>query len=422
MKLLNKASLLFFLTVIPIIIGSYFVFVFAILKINVSHIDQNLTEEKLHFEKQLNKTDLLFKEHIFKEDHFELYPIEKGQAFKEGIFNLEIYDSLEMEFEPYRELNASIMVHKVPYALVLKEPLIENSTIYFSAAIACIVFIVLVVLPAFLMNRYVMINLWHPFYSSLKNLRNFDPKKEQLPEFEESKVFEFEELNQSLTKMTKKIHQDFHAQKGLFDIISHEIQTPLAVIRNQIDEMFQSSNLKEEEHVALGKINQMISRISRLSQNTLLLSRIENGQFSDTAIVDVKARLNYYLEEFSPLISDKEIKVEVNHPQIQIEKYMNLFLFDVLIRNTLQNAVRHNVHGGTIYIEYSNYNYKIINSGIEPTEKAEDLFKKFKKSSNSTQSIGLGLSLVKSICDRYDFTIYYDYLTDSKKHCVKIIW
>ena len=55
MKLLNKASILFFLTIIPIIIGSYFVFVIAILKINVSHIDQNLTEEKLHFEKQLNK-------------------------------------------------------------------------------------------------------------------------------------------------------------------------------------------------------------------------------------------------------------------------------------------------------------------------------------------------------------------------------
>jgi len=422
MKLLNKASLLFFITVIPIIVGSYFVFVFAILKINVSHIDQNLKEEKLHFEKQLNTTDLLFKEHIFKEDHFELYPIEKNDKFKEGIFNLEIYDSLEMEFEPYRELNAKILVHNVPYALVLKEALIEDSTIYFSAAIACVVFILLVILPAFLMNRYVMSNMWHPFYASLKNLKNFDPKKEQLIEFEESKIFEFQELNESLTKMIKKIHQDFHAQKGLFDIISHEIQTPLAVIRNQIENMFQSQNLKEEEHEALGKINQMISRISRLSQNTLLLSRIENGQFSDAGSVDVKSRLNFFLEEFGPMLLDKEIHVEVNHPQLPVEKYMNSFLFDVLIRNTLQNAIRHNVHNGTLYIEYSNYSYKIVNSGLEPSEKTEDLFKKFKKSGNSSQSIGLGLSLVKSICDRYEFTIYYDYQTDAKKHCVKIIW
>jgi len=90
---------------------------------------------------------------------------------------------------------------------------------------------------------------------------------------------------------------------------------------------------------------------------------------------------------------------------------MNPYLAEILFVNLIKNAIRHNVSKGEIIIEQGKSTINISNSGPKKEMNSEDLFKRFHKSSKSSESLGLGLSIVKKICEVYNFDITYSYST-----------
>ena len=92
-----------------------------------------------------------------------------------------------------------------------------------------------------------------------------------------------------------------------------------------------------------------------------------------------------------------------------VEVTINPTLADILISNLLQNAIRHNQEAGKIVVSIMNKSFSISNSGEALKIDKEDLFVRFKKNDGSKDSLGLGLSIVKSIIDSYGFTISYSY-------------
>ena len=89
---------------------------------------------------------------------------------------------------------------------------------------------------------------------------------------------------------------------------------------------------------------------------------------------------------------------------------MNIALADILISNLLQNAIRHNEEGGKISIHTDQYTLSISNSGKPLSIDPKDLFVRFKKDDSSIDSLGIGLSITKSILDSYSYSISYHYL------------
>ena len=85
----------------------------------------------------------------------------------------------------------------------------------------------------------------------------------------------------------------------------------------------------------------------------------------------------------------------------------NDLLAETLIDNLLKNAVKHNVDNGYIEVKYAKGQLTIINSGLPTNVKPAFLFKRFKKSSDSPDSTGLGLSIVHQICKIHGFTVKY---------------
>ena len=88
---------------------------------------------------------------------------------------------------------------------------------------------------------------------------------------------------------------------------------------------------------------------------------------------------------------------------------MNAALAEILITNLFQNAIRHNTIGGKIMIDIKNNSLIIANTGEPLTIKPNDLFVRFKKNDASKESLGLGLSIVKSITQLYNYSITYNY-------------
>lgn len=420
MKLLNRATKQYILISLPVLLLGLTVFYFVIHKINVYHVDENLKEEAEHFEEQLNLKKSLNIEEDFSEDHFTLHRIQEGEHFEESFKTIKIYDKEEDEVELYREFVSEIEIYGDRFELVLRDSLLEDSTIIYGSVAFFSCFLLFLLVFAVVLNRKSSQTLWLPFYDTLEKIENYRSNSETETVFPNESISEFNQLNVSLNKMTKKIYQDFHLQRNLFDMISHEIQTPLSVIRSHIEILFQSKNLTEEEFNQLSQINRTVNKLSRLNRSILILSRIENGFYKELEDVDIYQRIKLLLEEFELPIEEKNLRVEVNRSLVF--KKIHPVLVDILIRNLLQNAVRHNVENGYIKIEFTHRKLSVKNSGKHLKDSPENMFKKFTKSSDSESSIGLGLSLIKAICELNEFSINYKYTHETLEHNLEVGW
>ena len=73
---------------------------------------------------------------------------------------------------------------------------------------------------------------------------------------------------------------------------------PLAICRNRLEMLMEDENLSESQLEELMKTHQTLEHITKLNKSLLLLSKIENGQFTDTTQVEVNKLLRQYLEDY----------------------------------------------------------------------------------------------------------------------------
>ena len=85
----------------------------------------------------------------------------------------------------------------------------------------------------FFINRKIYKWAWNPFFKNLSKLKHYDMTQKEPIQLETSKITEFEELNRVITTLIDQVKKDFQNLKEFNENISHEIQTPLAIITKQ---------------------------------------------------------------------------------------------------------------------------------------------------------------------------------------------
>jgi signal transduction histidine kinase len=206
--------------------------------------------------------------------------------------------------------------------------------------------------------------------------------------------------------MIEKSRKDYENLKEFTENTSHEIQTPLAIIKSKAELLLQEGNLKPANLEDVGKIYEAANRLSKLKKGLSMLSKIENNQFEEVEPIDVAKFLDKKISNFEELIEMKHIeltKVYNGHPTL----ILNNTLTYVLITNLINNAIKHNVDNGTIHIKLNDNELTIENTGNPTTEDPEKFFQRFKKGSNAYDSSGLGLALIKKVCEIYQMSIRY---------------
>src|SRR5207244_9063407 len=88
---------------------------------------------------------------------------------------------------------------------------------------------------------------------------------------------------------------------------------------------------------------------------------------------------------------------------------MNSELADILLNNLLSNATRHNVSGGNIKIEMTKKSLCVSNSSLQKALDPVRLYSRFYKQEGTAGQNGLGLSIIKQICDVSGFKIDYSF-------------
>jgi len=269
-----------------------------------------------------------------------------------------------------------------------------------------ILFILLVAL--FLINRLFLNNLWKPFNTTLQQIKQFNLSGKEKLHLEQSNISEFTELNNAVTIMTNRVSQDYDEIKNFTENASHEIQTPLAIIKSKLELLSQSENLKEEQMNTIQSVYEATNRLSKLNQSLILLTKIDNQQFKESEEVNISILINKHLSNYEELIAAKLITIKKNIDD-NVKMNMNETLAEILISNLITNAIKHNIDNGIIEITLTNNYFSISNTGIPLQSDPSELFERFKKDTVSSESLGLGLSIVKKISERYGYEINYHY-------------
>ncbi|MDZ7717393.1 MAG: HAMP domain-containing sensor histidine kinase [Balneolaceae bacterium] len=249
--------------------------------------------------------------------------------------------------------------------------------------------------------------LFKPFRKTLEKIANFQLHKKEYVPAEKTNVKEFNDLNRFVEKMTRKAVADYKNLKEFAENASHELQTPLAIAKGKL-ELLSETELTEEQYKYIESLEKSVKKLSRLSESLALLTKIENHEFQNNERVNLSDIINESLEAFKEFIALNNLTVETD-VQDDVEVQMHPVLADILWTNLFQNAVRHNVENGEIKIELDDERLVISNSGDDPEIDPDQLFERFRKAEQSSESIGLGLSIIKRIVDQNNLSINYTF-------------
>lgn len=214
-------------------------------------------------------------------------------------------------------------------------------------------------------------------------------------------------IPQALKKHLEEWRTDLHQNRAFTQHAAHELQTPLAVIKAQAELLLQSPQLEEADMDALGEIIQQANRLSKINGALILLTKIEQAQFTDETWVDLDATLRVLFAHFEDLIEASQLTVESSVSDPKPRVFMSQTLAEILLANLLQNAIRYNVPKGWIRLEINPEGLVISNPGKPLMRPASELFERFTRSDELEESMGLGLSIVQRIADAYDLTVSY---------------
>lgn len=256
-----------------------------------------------------------------------------------------------------------------------------------------------------------------PLYLLLHWLDNYQIGNNNRPLQNDTKITEFKKLNEAAMRNAKRSERLFEQQKQFIGNASHEMQTPLAICRNRLEILMEDDSLTEKQLEELIKTHQTLEHITKLNKSLLLLSKIDNGQFSDTKNIDMNKALKRYIDDYKDVYAYRHIQLEIEEQGVFHIK-MNESLAIILLTNLLKNAYVHNIDNGHIHIKITNRHIIFTNSGNEQALDANRIFERFYQGNKKEGSTGLGLAITESICKLQNLNLCY-YFAKSE-HCFKI--
>ncbi|MGM9687785.1 MAG: sensor histidine kinase [Alloprevotella sp.] len=264
-------------------------------------------------------------------------------------------------------------------------------------------------LSLFITLHFVTRRLWLPFDDTLRKAERFKLAQDSLPHFAPTGISEFQRLNQSLQRLMSSDRHAFRIQKEFTENASHELQTPLAVVRSKLDLLIQE-DLTARQMQLVADLYELTRRMEHLNRNLLLLAKIENAQYVADEAVDVVALLASAQSLTDALQGENRLRVLDRRTDSRVTVRANSVLLDCLLKNLAVNALRHSSCNGRVEIVVEDARLTVSNAADDgrPLD-ADRLFRRFSTGDVRHKGCGLGLPIVKAICDLHRWTVAYSF-------------
>ena len=257
-----------------------------------------------------------------------------------------------------------------------------------------------------------------PLYRLLDWIDRYEPGMQGSKVPSDTDIVEFRKLASAIEHAVTRFETQYEERKIFIGNASHELQTPLAVCSNRIEMMLEHPDMTESLAEEMIKVHRSLSGLIRLNKTLLLLSKIENGQFPQTADVDMNALAKESIELHQEIYDHKNIAAKIDGEDMFVHR-IDEQMASVLIGNLVKNAFLYTPSGGTINVTMWKTGFSISNTGNAPLDK-DKVFRRFYQPSGRKEgATGLGLALAYSVCMNNGMDITYDFIND--RHIFSII-
>lgn len=230
---------------------------------------------------------------------------------------------------------------------------------------------------------------------------------------------EIEELSKTLNNLLSRLETSFIAQENFVANASHQLNTPLAIIKGELDVLESKTRGPEEVTRFQKSLREELERLIELVKNMLLISRVESGQENfifnplrlDDLLLTITSRLGIKARE-------KKIIIRFNIDEKLSEKELQVMgekqLLDSLFENIIDNAIKYSPEESIVELEIKKSDPKIEvwvtdgGPGIKDSELKEILSGRYQRSpSINSPGTGIGLSIAQKIAHYHQAQVLY---------------
>jgi two-component system, OmpR family, heavy metal sensor histidine kinase CusS len=229
-----------------------------------------------------------------------------------------------------------------------------------------------------------------------------------LPENED----EIHQLATTINELLNRLEYSIHQQKQFTADASHEMHTPLTAIKGTVEVLLRKKRTPEQYELKMKEVLLQTDRLSLLFDQLLQLARLEtNTIVPKKENVVLKEIVEKIIITHQSAIQNTNLKIQVSIPENSTIKADSSFL-ERILNNLIVNAIKYNRPNGAIFCEWNDkkQSLTIRDEGIGISKKQLPyLFNRFFRADNSRSSHipgnGLGLSIVKKLCDLQNIKI-----------------
>ena len=215
---------------------------------------------------------------------------------------------------------------------------------------------------------------------------------------------EIYKLATTFNDLLNRIENSIEQQKQFTADASHEMRTPLTIIKGTLEVLLRKERTPEQYEK---KINEVITQTDRLSYLFDQLLQLARAESNNTIIKKEKIILK---EKIEHLINGGDLLLNKNQIKYNIPSNCLVFadaaLLDRILENIISNAIKYNTPNGNITFEWNEKSNSLLikDEGIGISKDQQPyLFNRFYRADNSrsseTKGNGLGLSIVKKLCE-----------------------
>ncbi len=207
------------------------------------------------------------------------------------------------------------------------------------------------------------------------------------------------------TKVLEPIRESLKKEQRFMEDATHELRTPLSVMKTGIETLPDKNMSKEEVRELKKDLLEEIEDLTHTTNNLLLLQKMEDNKHGDISKINLSNIVRYQIKQFSTYAKKRHIKYESS---IEDNIYIKCDEQQIVrvIRNIIKNAIDYTKPGGKVYVELKRKNdmqaiFKVKDTGVGISKHNQkyifDRFYTIKDDTNMQHGAGLGLSIVQSL-------------------------
>ena len=335
---------------------------------------------------------------------------EEGRHYRQVFYDATVYIELEDEDEPVRVMCTAFRMPdgqyyelKLMISILERDDMVEAMLWYLGA-----LFLLFLICTS-IGIQLVLKGVFRPLHRLLDWLHCIQPGKEVPPLDNPTKIREFRQLSDAALDMGNRSYKAYEEQKQFIENASHELQTPLAIVRGKVELLAESEGMTEQQMEQLDEIYATLGRAVKLNKSLLLLSRIENGQYTEMEDVSVDEILDELLPDLMDIYEHKQVRLIRKREEQPFIIRCNHSLAQILVSNLVKNSLLHNREGGELQVLTTPTSLVIKNTGDVPLD-GEKLFRRFYHGMDGKKdSTGLGLAIARSIALSSSLKLTYDW-------------